>query len=326
MTRIGFVRRAILNGSDQGAWAALWATLAVAAPVAARMALSSWVSGLPFLTFFPAVLVATIFLGWRWGALVLAASAITANYMFQPPLMAFALTSPELVATGSFIAIGALIVWAAEALRRSVIQLEAASRREAELNLELQHRVNNNLALMQALARQTARHAPSVEAFYTTFSERLLAVSEANRVLSRPALDVAVLPELVEVALKPFQGKGTISIDGPLCRLPTNACVPLVLALHELGTNATKYGALSVPSGCVRVQWTVEDGRCRMNWREERGPPVTPPIRRGLGSRLLRTQAGLDGVGVEFPPGGVTCEIVMSGAVAEAAGSAAPSA
>jgi two-component sensor histidine kinase len=75
-----------------------------------------------------------------------------------------------------------------------------------------------------------------------------------------------------------------------------------------------KYGALSVPNGRVRVQWTVEAGRCRLTWREEDGPPVPPPTRQGLGSRLLRPQPGLESVTLVLPPTGAVCEMVIEGA------------
>jgi two-component sensor histidine kinase len=195
-----------------------------------------------------------------------------------------------------------------------VLELVERTQREAELNLELQHRVNNNLTVIQGLARLMLRHAQTPEGYYAAFSERLLAISEANQILSRRGWEIAVLPELAETALRPFRTKGQIVLDGPPCELPTRSCVPLVLALHELSTNAVKYGALSVPNGRVRVQWTVEAGRCRLTWREEDGPPVPPPTRQGLGSRLLRPQPGLESVTLVLPPTGAVCEMVIEGA------------
>lgn len=118
--------------------------------------------------------------------------------MFQPPLMAFSLGREELVATAGFLALGLLIIAAADALRRSVIELDQRAQRERELNLELQHRVNNTLTVIQALARQMVRHAETPAEFYAAFSERLQAIADANKVLSRDALEVAQMPELAE--------------------------------------------------------------------------------------------------------------------------------
>ncbi|HWW28165.1 MAG TPA: HWE histidine kinase domain-containing protein [Caulobacter sp.] len=314
MIRIGFVRRTILSRIGSSPWAPLWALLAIMGPAGLRLALNPFVTGLPFLTFFPALLAATVALGWRWGWVVLVGSALAANYMFQPPQMSFAFGAQEIIATACFVIFGALQVSAAQALRRSVLELEERNQREADLNLELQHRVNNNLTVIQGLARQTARNTKAPEDFYETFSERLLAVSKANQILSRQGWEIVVMPELAEAALKPFKVKGDLHIEGDPCRLPASSCVPLVLALHELATNAVKYGSLSVSSGCVRVRWSVENGQCQVTWREEGGPVVIPPTRRGLGSRLLRAQTGLETVQLDFPPEGVLCRVVIDGA------------
>lgn len=314
MTRIGFVRRLIFGRIDRKWWAPLFALSAVLLPVALRAALSPFLAGLPFLTFFPVLLVATIVLGWRWGSAALVGSALVANYMFLPPIMAFSVGGQELTSTACFVVAGALQVSAAEALRRSVLELQERAEREAELNLELQHRVNNNLAVIQGLSRQTARHNSDPEAFHEAFNDRLLALSQANRILSSQGWEIVALPELAEAALNPFKTKGDIYLQGDPCELPARACVPLVLALHELATNAVKYGALSVATGCVRIGWSVEQGRCHLVWREERGPRVMRPTRRGLGSRLLTSQGGLGTVSLDFRPEGVACRIEIDGA------------
>lgn len=314
MTRIGLVRRIILSRQGQRPHAPAWAALALACGILLRLVLDPWVIGVPFLTFFPAVLVATMVLGWGWGVGVLAGAALIANFMFQAPLMAVSLGPQELVATAGFLAFGLLIIAAADALRRAVIELEQRAQRERELNLELQHRVNNTLTVIQALARQMVRHAETPAEFYAAFSERLQAIAEANKVLSRDALEVALMPELAEAAIRPFRGRGVIELRGQPCRLPAQSCVPLVLALHELGTNAAKYGALSSAEGCVRISWAVAQGSCRVTWAEEGGPSVAAPTRRGLGSRLLRRQPGLASVSVTYEPHGVKCEITVDGA------------
>ncbi|WP_369062197.1 HWE histidine kinase domain-containing protein [Caulobacter sp. 73W] len=279
-----------------------------------RMVLAPLVSGVPFLTFFPSLLIATVFLGWRWGVVVLVGSALTANYMFQPPLMAFSFGTQEAVSTACFAIFGALEISVADALRRSVIELEDRTEREAHLNVELQHRVNNTLTIVQGLARQTARHSDTSKTFYEAFSDRLLAVSQANQILSSQGWSITALPDLAQAALKPFTTSGRIVVSGPSCQLPAKSSVPLALALHELATNAVKYGALSIPSGGVRLSWSVEADQCRLIWREEDGPSVKPPTRRGLGSKLLRAQAGLEAVSLEFLPGGVVCRVAIDGA------------
>ncbi len=125
------------------------------------------------------------------------------------------------------------------------------------------------------------------------------------------------LHRLVETALAPFRAGDNFTIAGPACELPRDACVPLSLALHELATNASKYGALSVAEGRVELVWTVGEGEgalLRLAWREIGGPPVTPPTRTGLGSQLLQPQRGLEQVALRFEPrAGVECAIGIAG-------------
>ncbi|HEX8471728.1 MAG TPA: sensor histidine kinase [Brevundimonas sp.] len=184
------------------------------------------------------------------------------------------------------------------------------------LNLELQHRVKNNLAVVQGLARQTAKTSPDPSDFNRAFHGRLMALSQANDILLTGKWEECRLPELVEAALKPFLKEGIITTAGPPCRVPARPCVPLVLALHELGTNAVKYGALSDPCGQVRLTWRIENGTAVFDWEETGGPHVEAPKRKGLGSRLLSKQPGLADVRVEFRPEGLTCRITIEGASA----------
>ena len=128
------------------------------------------------------------------------------------------------------------------------------------------------------------------------------------------------LHALVEAAIAPFRAGDNFFVEGPACELPRDACVPLCLALHELCTNASKYGALSAPGGRVALLWTVGEGEgrlLRMVWRECGGPPVAPPARTGMGTQLLRRQRGLGRVEVAFHPDGVECTIGIEGVECE---------
>ena len=119
--------------------------------------------------------------------------------------------------------------------------------------------------------------------------------------------------------LAPFRSDSNFRVDGPPCELPREACVPLALALHELATNAAKYGALSVPEGKVSLQWAVgEDGVLRVNWGEQDGPRVEKPKRAGMGTQLLRRQRGLKAVKLNYRRDGVRCEINVEGVAAAA--------
>ena len=147
---------------------------------------------------------------------------------------------------------------------------------------ELSHRSKNLLAVVQAIAGQTARYSDSMNEFQTRFSERLHAMARAQDLLVARTWEGAQLTDLVRSQMAPFTEdvSARIEMKGPDIDLRSDAVHSLTLALHELATNAAKYGALSVPDGRVAVDWQVTDagpdGRFRMSWCEHGGPPVTP--------------------------------------------------
>jgi two-component sensor histidine kinase len=293
----------------------LGALVAVGLPTALKFTLDGWLPGVPpFLTYYPAMTLAALFLGWRWGTAALIASAMICDYFFMAPLRSWSLGTNDFVVVVLFVLGGGTIVATAAMLRESAKRLNAASTREHELNAELKHRVNNTLAVMQALAKQTARSSPTAMDFYASFSQRLDALREAHDVLSSTDWTSCDLPRLAERGLKGYLPNPAISIVGPACTLPPGSCVPLTLALHELATNATKYGALSIPDGRVSVDWKVEGVHLVLLWVELGGPPVSQPVHKGLGARLLAKQHGLEQVAVEYLPEGLRCVITIHGA------------
>jgi two-component sensor histidine kinase len=314
LIRLGFVHRGIVSQRLGFPGQLAWALAAIGVPSLVRLSVSPLVDNLPYLTFFPAVLLATMFLGWRWGLAVVVGCALAGDYLFIRPVDGFSFPIQRTIGAVFFMLSAGLIVAAAQSLRTSVRLLNANAEREATLNKELQHRVKNNLAIVQGLARQTARTSPDPTEFYDAFHGRLMALSQAHDILSTGRWDECFLPYLAEAALKPFDGQGVITLAGPPCKVPANACVPLVLAFHELGTNAVKYGALSDHLGRVSLTWRLEDGAVAFHWEESGGPRVKPPKRKGLGSRLLSKQPGLESVALEFRPEGVSCRITVAGA------------
>ncbi len=132
--------------------------------------------------------------------------------------------------------------------------------------------------------------------------------------LTRESWEGAELAEVVKDALAPHDGpQPRFAASGPAVRLPPRIALSIAMALHELATNAVKYGALSVPAGRVALSWRVAEGRLALSWRESGGPPVDPPTRTGFGSRLIERSLAreLDGtVDLSFPREGVTCTIV----------------
>jgi two-component sensor histidine kinase len=317
LTRLQLVHRGIVSPSMGFPGRLAWALAAIAIPTLIRLAVSPIVDNIPYLTFFPAVLIATVFLGKRWGIFVVIGCAIAGDYLFIRPVEGFSFATQRTVGGIFFLVSAGLVVTAASILRWTVRELDATSKREMTLNAELQHRVKNNLAVVQAIARQTARNNPDPAEFNKAFQGRLMALSQANDILSTGKWEECRLPHLAEAALKPFDRTGAITLDGPDCRVPASTCVPLVLALHELATNAVKYGALSRTSGHVSLAWEVADGATVLRWQESGGPLVEPPKRKGLGSRLLAKQPGLDSVTLAFNPGGVACQITVKDLAAE---------
>ncbi|WP_342106121.1 sensor histidine kinase [Methylobacterium sp. SI9] len=162
--------------------------------------------------------------------------------------------------------------------------------RQVTLLHELNHRVKNTLATVQALARQSTRDG---EAPGERLQARILSLSKTHDLLTRDEWSGASLDELLENELSPYRmGPDHITLDGPAVALPPRHVLALGMTVHELATNAAKYGALSAPGGRVQVEWSVARGesgaaRLRLAWRESGGPPVATPTRVGFGTRLI---------------------------------------
>jgi PAS domain S-box-containing protein len=199
------------------------------------------------------------------------------------------------------------------------ILVNISDRKRAEaaqdiLNRELSHRLKNTLTLVQSIAAQTLRNAPSMDAAREALAARLIALGKAHDILLDGHTDSACVVDLVRGALALHEdAQQRFQFTGPSLHMGPSAALSLTLILHELATNATKYGALSRPAGRVTVAWSLAgvgtDAEFRLVWSEQGGPPVTPPTRKGFGSRLI--ERGLSGGTVElrYPPEGVVCTL-----------------
>lgn len=179
---------------------------------------------------------------------------------------------------------------------------------------ELNHRVKNTLAVVQSIAVQTLGGADGGPAGVERFQARLLALAKAHDLLTASSWSGTWLRDVVETAISPGMGHGLerFRIDGPPVRLGPRPSLALSMALHELCTNALKYGSLSVPEGEIAIRWRTGQGRLRLEWRESGGPRVVAPTRRGFGTRLVERGLShdLDGeVELAFEPAGVSCLI-----------------
>jgi two-component sensor histidine kinase len=199
---------------------------------------------------------------------------------------------------------------------RDVTDLKTAEQHRELLINELNHRVKNTLTMVQSIAAQTFRGVDA--AARRDFEERLLTLSNVHSLLTDEHWDSAEMHEVVRTSLRPHLGADRVrlSFEGPNLRLGPKSVVALSLALHELGTNALKYGALSggeaSEQGRVTLAWTATDGRFRLRWEERGGPPVKVPTRTGFGSRMIERglSAELQGeVKLTYEPQGVVCTI-----------------
>ncbi|WMT92594.1 PAS domain S-box protein [Pelagibacterium sp. H642] len=179
---------------------------------------------------------------------------------------------------------------------------------------ELNHRVKNTLAAVQSIAFQTLDRKGHKE---KQFEARLLSLARTHDVLTKRNWEFAHFSEIVELAIAPSGGVngGRFNLSGPEIELPPRAALSLALALHELSTNAMKYGALSNDQGIVEIDWSQIDGgeRFQLTWVERGGPPVARPEHRGFGSRLLERSLQAEigaSVQLNYDTAGVTCEIV----------------
>jgi PAS domain S-box-containing protein len=179
-------------------------------------------------------------------------------------------------------------------VNRDISEHKARERHIEFLMRELAHRSKNLLAVVQAIAGQTARNSPSVEEFQRRFSQRIFAMALSHDLLLARNWKGAAMSELVRAQLAPFADEvaSRISATGPDVEIKPEAVQGLTLALHELATNAAKYGALSVSEGKVAIAWELDaaasgEPRFHMSWRESNGPPVIPPARKGFGHAVI---------------------------------------
>ena len=200
------------------------------------------------------------------------------------------------------------------ALARARVERLAGERQRLLIN-ELNHRVKNTLATIQSLVHQTLRDGLVTRDARERLTERLLALSAAHNVLTRENWKSADLGEIAAEALRPYDDPlgSRITASGPSARLAPNVALALSMALHELATNAVKYGGLSTADGRVEVIWTREaDSRAMvLDWRERGGPAVVAPTTSGFGARLLAGLAGELGAPavVTYDTAGVTCRL-----------------
>jgi PAS domain S-box-containing protein len=201
---------------------------------------------------------------------------------------------------------------------RDISERRKAEEHQQLLVNELNHRVKNTLATVQSIASQTLRNSGASPEAREALESRLLALSRAHDVLTRENWEGALLHDLVADVFEPYRSdrEGRIRRQGGKVHLAPRMALALSLALHELATNAAKYGALSNATGEVSLTWMVDHTRTPslllLRWKESGGPAVEPPTRKGFGSRLIERSLAqdLDGeVRIEYAPTGLVCSV-----------------
>ncbi|MFN3718408.1 MAG: HWE histidine kinase domain-containing protein [Rhizobium rhizophilum] len=269
-------------------------------------------AGFPFLTFFPAVIICGFVFGLRQGLLVAVLSGLSAWYFFISPGR-FDFTIGTLLAMGLYLFVVAtdltLVYLITRAYRQEITTREEIQRlaeQQEVMAQELDHRLKNIFATINAIISLSLKNASSADELAARLRDRLTALGRSNLLLRglREGED-ASLQSVVFQALEPFAIVDTarFSSDGPRVPIGGQTVVVLSLILHELGTNAAKYGALSVPGGHVALNWSIEASadtgeQLVVIWRESGGPVPTPPLAGagGFGSTLMkRVIAGVRG-------------------------------
>jgi two-component sensor histidine kinase len=172
-------------------------------------------------------------------------------------------------------------------------QRETADRLQKIILEELHHRIKNTLATVSAIASQSLRTADSIEHGQQAIESRLLALGRAHDLLLQARWSSANLAHIVQGSTEPFdsQGEGKFSIEGPAIKITSGAVISLAMTLNELCTNATKFGALSLPAGRIEIAWNIDEKneRLHLTWTETGGPAVHAPTRQSFGTRLVET-------------------------------------
>jgi len=288
---------------------------AAAIAVAIRYSLRLPSETLPSFTVVIAVCLVTLGAGVIGGVATMAVGGLLTWYFIMPPTHSFRLDGPNAYSLAGYFGVTSVIICTSQLYRRSEQIRQAAAlslaRQEAEhqhlFAREISHRLKNAMAIVQALARQTFdQDAPEV----AKFDGRLRALADAHSLLNEHIKQpTASVLEIVTAAMAPFGSQDRIRLGGPMLTLPAQQVVSLALALHELGTNAVKYGALSKTGGWISIDLDMFDQGLALEWKEHDGPPVSQPTSSGFGLRLLQRNAM--GAQLEFEADGLRCTMTL---------------
>ncbi|KQT46363.1 hypothetical protein ASG43_12140 [Aureimonas sp. Leaf454] len=265
-------------------------------------------AGFPYLTFFPAVILTTFLAGFWPGVLSAVVCGFSAWYWFIAPYGTFEVNASVMIALAFYVGIVTVDILLIQFMHRAMEKLRLErevtrdllerqnglleeqrlrQRDQRILQRELAHRMKNTLAMVQAVVSQTLRNASSLEEASLRSTERIQALSRAQDMLTETDWQKADIRSVVEAAIEPHADGGhRFAIEGPPVDLTAQQGLGISLAVHELATNATKYGALSNEEGRVTISWSVDADGFHFRWSEAGGPAVVTPQGQGFGTRL----------------------------------------
>ena len=292
-------RQVFLKRIDLGfAPSILLCVVCVIAAALARKLLGVLGPTLPFATFFPAVLIVSLFGGLFAGLLSIVLSIFTVWWVFAEPAFTFA--RPDRVHLANFVLFGLsglLVIVLALVHRQLLFAVEAKERERQLLVGEIEHRSKNVLAVTASLIRQTVKDPELAD----TLIRRVCAVADTRGLMDDSSAETVSLHALLAAGVAQPHGAERMTLTGEDVQLSARQARALHLVVHELGTNALKYGALSQPSGRIAIDCGVEDGgRIVIGWRECEGPKVAAPAKQNFGSRLILVT--LKQLGAELTP------------------------
>lgn len=285
--------------------------------VRARLALNLPPDVLPSFLVIIGVCLVTVASGFLGGLVTMVVGGILTWYYILNPGGSWEIEGRDRYSLLGFFSIASVILATSQLYRLSEIKRQRAALKlalqEADhqrlFAREMSHRLKNAMAVVQAIATQTfTRETPEL----TKFEGRLTALADAHNLLNEHIKQpTASVEEVVKTAIRPFEDAiSRFRLSGGPVPLPDQQVVSLSLALHELGTNAVKYGALGDPKGWVSISWRANPGQMELEWKEHDGPAVAAPLKTGFGSRLLARKAMR--AHMSFEPDGLRCTITST--------------
>jgi two-component sensor histidine kinase len=263
---------------------------------------------LPFPTYYPAVLFAALVGGTYAGVVAALLGGVIGWFAFVTPYFAFLpISVGQAISLALYLIASLTIVWGANHYVALTNRLKAEEEFRKLAVEELAHRLKNKVATIQAIIGTRLRDHPQAR---DTVLKMLAALSRTDDLIIASQGHGAQLTQILLAELGPYDSS-RVTMKGPNVLFPPKLAVTMALVVHELATNAAKYGAFSNSIGTLKIEWSISSGQLTMRWEESGGPPTTVPSHQGFGSRLLpRALLPFDGtIERQFATNGLSCEI-----------------